>query len=356
MTHSFDVCALGLRVRVSFDSAASDAFVERARRAWVDALADGDGEADAQVAVTMADEDRALERLSVDVTLAALAARKGSLVMFHAAGVAAPDGRVVTFVGPSGRGKTTLTRVLAREYGYVSDETISIAEDLRVFPHRKPLSLVRPGMPKEQVPASSLGLRELPAAPLRLAGLVVLDRVDHDIEPTVERVALVEVIDELVAQLSYLPELDRPLQRLAALAASVGGVLRLTYSEAATVPPLVQRIFDGEISESADVASRPVLPGEIALDSAIVASDVVDAIEDGESTIVLSDRTVCVLSGIAPQIWRAAVSGCSRADVVDAVVDRYGAPAEGDADELVAAAIEHLAVSGLIRRTSGAKL
>ncbi|MFT4050812.1 MAG: hypothetical protein QM677_01030 [Microbacterium sp.] len=348
MVHSFDVRALGVRVRVGFDAEASSSLVERARRVWIDALACEAGDPAAQVCVSpLQDEEHLLERLSMSVTLAALDARRGTSLMFHAAGVAAADGRVIAFVGPSGRGKTTLTRVLAREWGYVSDETISIGDDLRVFPYRKPLSIVRPGAPKEQVPASSLGLRELPSAPLRLAGLVLLDRVDGLATPNLTRVPLVEAIDDLVAQMSYLPELHRPLQRLAALAADVGGVLRLSYSEASTLPPLIESVLDGDV---APLPTRfvPAVPSPISSTS-VVAPSVVDAIDVGDAVIVLSGRTVRVLGGIAPEIWHFLVEGGPREQIVAAVVDCYGPPVEGDAEGLVDAAIDDLVASELIR-------
>ena len=348
MTHSFDVSALGLRIRVLFDSAASGQLLQRATDAWSDALLPSFGEPDAEVSVpSEGDEESLLERLSVDVTLAALHRRRGSMLMFHAAGIAAPDGRVVAFVGPSGRGKTTITRVLAQRYGYVSDETVAVDEERGVFPYRKPLSLVRDGQPKRQVAASSIGLQALPESELRLVALVVLDRVDRQVEPRVERVRLVDVLDEIVAQMSYLPELDRPLQRVADLAQSLGGLMRLTYTEASSVLPVVEEVLDGRIPRSDEAVVRPSLPVRES-ESAIGIGEVDDAIDDGEAVLVLADRTVRVLGGIAPEIWRGVVAGLSREEIGDAVVGRDGEPPDGDIGELVDAAIDDLIAAGLL--------
>ena len=348
MTHLFDVSALGLRTRISFESGTSEAFENRVRRAWEDALLPEGAEPDIEISVPLpGDEEAVLERLSVDVTLAALAARRGSMLMFHAAGVAAPDGRVVAFVGPSGRGKTTLTKTLAQTYGYVSDETIAVDDDLVVHPYRKPLSLVRAGQPKDQVAGSTLGLRALPQAPLRLAALVVLDRVDGEVEPRLERVPLVEVLADVVEQMSYLPELERPLQRLAELARSLGGLLRLTYAEASTVRPLLDALLKGAI---ADARARVVLPAlpELGAPSGVSTARVKDAVDDGESVLVLADRTVRVLGGIGPEVWRGLVAGLPREQIRDAVVDRFGSPPQGSADALIDAAINDLVSSGLV--------
>ena len=119
------------------------------REAWCDALADPGMVERAQrerggipPVVRPADAERTamLSALSQRVTLAALEQRRGDLWMLHAAGLAGDDGRVVVLVGPSGRGKTTAVRTLATSFGYVSDESVAIDDEGRVWPYRKPLS------------------------------------------------------------------------------------------------------------------------------------------------------------------------------------------------------------------------
>ena len=118
-----------------------------------------------------------LSGLSQQVTLAAIEAARGRAWMLHAAGIATPDGAVVVLVGPSGRGKTTASRALGTVYGYVSDETVAIDDDGRVWPYRKPLSVIEDsGARRRQLAPSALGLQPLPDAELRVAAVVLLDR------------------------------------------------------------------------------------------------------------------------------------------------------------------------------------
>ena len=147
------------------------------RVAWADALADAAAEPVETVTPYGSERVHMLSGLSQQVTLAAIEAARGRAWMLHAAGIATPDGQVVVLVGPSGRGKTTASRALGAVYGYVSDETIAIDDDGRVWPYRKPLSVIEdPAAPKTQLPPSALGLQPLPDAELRVAAVVLLDR------------------------------------------------------------------------------------------------------------------------------------------------------------------------------------
>lgn len=183
----------------------------------------------------------AMHALSSVITVRAIDARAGEAIMLHAAGLALPDGRVVTFVAPSGTGKTTLSRALGRHYGYVSDETVFVGFDGAVTPYPKPLSVIVEGVRgKEQVSPDADSLLPPPSVPLRLAGIVLLTRVpDAGPEPVVERVPLLEGIVELAAQISYLPRVPSPLQSLARVIEGAGGLQRVTYSEAESLARLV---------------------------------------------------------------------------------------------------------------------
>lgn len=76
-------------------------------------------------------------------TVASLEARAGELLMFHAAGLSASDGRVVALVGPSGTGKSTAARTLCRDdFGYVTDETVAVDDAQRVLPFPKPIAVI----------------------------------------------------------------------------------------------------------------------------------------------------------------------------------------------------------------------
>jgi len=346
MTPSLTVDALGQRVRIEFDAEVTAAQREEVARSWAGALSTEQRHADLTVLFHLGGGfEQAMERLTVQVTLTALDARQGEAFLFHAAGVADDQGRVAAFVGPSGRGKTTLSRALGRSHGYVSDETIAADPDLLVHPYRKPLSLVRPGSPKKQLSVPDAGLRDLPSGPLRLAALVLMDRVDHLETPEVAHVDLIDALPELVEQMSYLRSLSSPLQSLARLCDALGGVRRVRYAEAETVAPLLPEILDGAAQNSpwsAPVAASPDAPFDV------TAAD--DALITGDTVAVLAGDTLQILGGVAPVIWHAAARGADFDEITATVVQEFGEPGDSDARSLVSAAIDQLVTAGVLRR------
>lgn len=187
-----------------------------------------------------------MHALASAITVRAIDERAGEVIMLHAAGVALPDGRVVAFVAPSGTGKTTLSRTVGKMYGYVSDETVVISLDGSVTAYPKPLSVITGARPhKEQFGPDAEGLLAAPLE-LRLARVVLLNREpDHQGEPVLEPVDLLEGIAELAAQVSYLPRLAEPLRSLARSIESTGGLQRVTYAEAAELADLVPLLAAG---------------------------------------------------------------------------------------------------------------
>lgn len=345
----FVVDAFGVRVRLDFDADLATETEAGIRASWSGAAlpAADDVEPDETIAVS-AQGDAALqsETLTVSVTLAALHRRRGELALFHACGVADSDGRVAAFVGPSGRGKTTLSRALGAHFGYVSDETIAVAhDDLAVQPYRKPLSVVRQGMPKEQISPEAAGLYPVPDAPLRLGALVLLTRDANHPAPTIDALAFPEAITELAPQMSYLVELPTPLQTMASLCDRIGGVVRLTYPDASTVPPLVPALLDHErVHGEWEPAVVETEHSDFDL------TEIADAIRCGDRVVVLVRRWVHVLDGIAPVIWDGLRVGRSTDDIVDDVIARFGRPDDGDPRELVEIAIEQLVQSEILTR------
>jgi hypothetical protein len=186
-----------------------------------------------------------LQLVTQRVTVAAIDARAGECLMFHAACLADPGtGHAAAFVAAGGTGKTTLVRTLGPRRWYVTDETTAVLDDGTVVPYPKPLSLRRaPDSPaKDEVAPPDLGLTA-PEGPVTLGGLALLDRKDgHRGAPRVELLGTLEALVALVPQASHLPELSRPLQRLAALAESLGGVHRVTYREAADLAAVVDEL------------------------------------------------------------------------------------------------------------------
>ncbi|MDR6867261.1 energy-coupling factor transporter ATP-binding protein EcfA2 [Microbacterium resistens] len=337
-----DVVALGAVVRIALPDDAPEALVESIRTVWRGAIVEG-RTPDRTIDLIPGDEDQVLETLSMRVTLEALDHRRGGLIMFHAAGVADERGRVAAFVGPSGRGKTTLSRALSQEYGYVSDETIGVDVDLRIHPYRKPLSVVRPALPKKQISPEDAGMKGLPSAALRLSALALLERDPGLDAVRVEHVPFLDAVPDLVPQLSYLADLERPLQELAELCDAVGGVVRLSYPDASTVAATVPALLDSSPQDRAWQPAPPAVDG-----GPFDTSPSRDAILVDERLALLADGRVQVLDGIAPVIWLSARAGLDLDGIVAAVVEAFGAPDGADARELVGAAADELVAAGVL--------
>ena len=363
MNRTFGVCAFG--VNVSVDTGAVEvASSVAARDAWRDALVERPETAPDFRVELLADVPfvHAMSILSTDVTLTALEAGRGTLWMLHAAAVALDDGRTISFVGPSGRGKTTASCVLGIHFGYVSDETTAITPDGAVLPYRKPLSIIEAAGPaKVQRPPSELGLKSLPDAPLRLARIVLLDRQpDGPIEPVVEEVPLGDALAALVEQTSYLADLPRPLATIAAHVAATGGVARVRYREADTLPPVIDLLADVPVATPVKPPAEAPFPevevtsprdGELRVRRVAPIDQL--PLEDGRVALLHSSdgpggATLRILDGIGPAIW-AHADGASFAEITHAVVRKFGHPETGDVDAHVRSAIETLCEEGVLQ-------
>jgi hypothetical protein len=186
-----------------------------------------------------------MHNLSPSITGRAIEHLAGQLLMFHACALADPaTGATAVFVGPSGMGKTTLSRQLGRSLGYVTDETAAVEADGSVRHFAKPLSVLGPaGYLKAQVSPDELELVRAPATP-RLSAIVLLDR--RPSAPALPEVSPVEQLEAMAAladQAPYLEVLDRPLQRLAALLEAVGGAQRLSYRDGADPLAVVRTLL-----------------------------------------------------------------------------------------------------------------
>lgn len=365
MTQSLLIDALGAVVAIDLRGL-NDIEAAAVRAAWRDALAP----ADATAVTTVTPEQGptaslagALMRLSQQVTLAALEARRGELWLVHAAGLALADGRVVMLIGPSGRGKTTACRVLASEYGYVSDETIGVAPDGSVHAYRKPLSIIEQrGGPKVERAPSELGLLPLPKAPLRLAAIVLLDRRnDAPSEPLVAPVDLGDALAHIAPQSSLLAMMTHPLWTIATHADRTGGVVRVTYREAASLTSLIEPLASRTATRTAsrlswaDTETAPIghADGDLIYERAPVI-DVI-SLDESDHLALLSQGpskapTVNVLGGVSPEIWRAVGSGADLDALTAAVTAAHGEPEGLDAREAVAAVVDDLVDAGVLAK------
>lgn len=389
MPTAFDVRALTSTVRIELDDTLSSEERASIRSTWTDLIVEGtdapaitirgsvasklvEAKSAGEKSITLRSAAELAERLTSEVTLNGISGLSGQALMLHASAIALDDGRVIGFVGPSGRGKTTASQALGRSHGYVTDETLAIRPDGSVVPYPKPLSIGMHPEPKQAEPASSLGLHPTLADDLRLAAIVLLDRRPDVARPYVETVGLIDALRDLVPQTSYLASLDRPLRTLAELVESTGGVRRVVYSEADTLPGLVDDILAAEQSEQphlSDVSAvyrrdcdcfaqllpgAPILTpdpeGVIVRPGSYQRSNQTDALMVDDQLVVLLKYDVFVLEGIGPIVWLAA-DLLLEDELREVVLRQLPEPPESvDPVEAVSAALAQLVSAGLLYR------
>jgi hypothetical protein len=293
------------------------------------------------------------ENLTSRLTVEAILANAGALTMLHACGVADPaTGAVVALVAKSGTGKTTAASVLARTYGYVTDETVAIRSDGSVVPYPKPLSVKQgPGTPKRQVGPGELGLQPAPAQPF-IQSIVLLHRVQNDCPtaPVLERVPLADAVLSLIPDSSSQGDIQEPLQSLCRLIDSVGGVWQVTYSEAADLPAALDPLFRTELhkehgAEPAWEAAGDTQPGLIP-DGYLRRAAAKDAVAIGDDLLVMLDNQIVRLRGIGPAIWETSASSLRPDQLAEAVGEVHGTP-EGYRDAVATATQQLIAASVL---------
>jgi hypothetical protein len=314
--------------------------------------------------------DELADRIASAVTLVGIGDLSGEALMLHAAAVSLDDGRVVGFIGPSGRGKTTAARALGESFGYVTDETLAVRVDGSVVPYPKPLSIGERPSYKRPTSASSLGLGLAPADGLHLAALVLLDRQPDVRQPRVESISLTEALPDLVPQTSYFSQIERPLRALVQLVQSTGGVRRVVYSDASTLPALIDEIIATTYDDDSvvtDVASDSLRDCDCyggLLPDASVATDSpaevipgtyrraqhTDALLIDDQLLVLRPHEVTVLEGVGPVVWLAA-NDSTDDDLHQAAMRELPEPPEGvDPSHVIAAAIQQLVDAQLLAR------
>ena len=192
----------------------------------------------------------ALTSLTQAVTRAAIEEQSGRLLMFHAGALAdLRTGAAVIYVAPGGTGKTTLSSTLGRGRGYITDETVAVTRGGEIVPYPKPLSTRLTSGGKGEVAPGSLGLGPVATAPW-VAGLLSLRRDPlHAGDPHVRSVGLLDAIAMLSPEISALARLDKPLQTCRDIIELGGGLLQVTYREAAQLEELVREILTRERDE-----------------------------------------------------------------------------------------------------------
>lgn len=273
------------------------------------------------------------ENLVSWATLKAIESGRGELFMFHAAALSSPNsGATIVLTAESGTGKTTATLNLAKTLGYVTDETATFGADRKLYPYAKPLSLLPTSKqrPKTQYSPEDLNLLQPDIEPY-VAAIAILDRdrTGETISPTFEPLPLAHALNQIIPQISSLPHLDRGLVQLCQQIDSLGGVIRLHYSEASELIHVVTELLASQRPHQIGVWS--------ALDIGITGTEaqgagyyrrvqVKDAILLGEEAAILMNEEYFVLSGIGPSIWKSLASWKSSSQLLDEIVAEHGRP------------------------------
>ncbi|AXK45408.1 PqqD family peptide modification chaperone [Brachybacterium saurashtrense] len=346
----------------------------RLRDAWSRCLSPGPPAAGAVLcdlrAVTAPTEEadsgaRLGDLVTTAVTTRTMESALGTLLLLHAAGLAAEDGRVMALCAPPGTGKTTATLVLARRFGYVTDETVAVVPGTgQVLPYPKPLQIIDREVAARKVARGpeELGLRAPSASTaLHLGPVIVLDRsLDPagDAAPTVTPLPLAEALPRIVAQTSSLHLLPRPLQTLCALMDAHGGPWLLHYAEAETLPEVLDAWLAGRESRSAGPESwesavvEETSPSPPCGDGAVVRrAPVADAVAIPGGVAVLRGGDFFLLQGVGATLWERLTRPRTLDELTEALVAAHGT-VEG-ADGIVAELVEQLRDRGLLSIADG---
>ena len=232
---------------------------------------------------------------SRSLTMASIKRRAGGALMFHAAGLTAPDGSLIP-------------------------------------PDADPLAKLETG-------PDDLGL--LPAHPdPRLGAVVMLERDASCPEPVLEPVALIDALVGITPQTSSLLLLDRPLQRLAEAVCRGGGPWRLRYPEisqcVALITGLVDDLTHGRGPDPIQWRAarggpevRERHPNQV--DARYQRGPCLDAVESEGSVLIASSAAIMRLDGLGAALWLACAAPRTQADLVAVAERELGAHPEAPA-------------------------
>ncbi|PYI37342.1 hypothetical protein CVS30_16145 [Arthrobacter psychrolactophilus] len=330
----------------------SDGEAAQFRQAWSRCLIEPAQTSVGVVTRPAGDFERANEYLTSTITLGAIEYLAGQFMMFHACGLSDPlTGATVAFIAPSGTGKTTVARTLGTDWGYVSDETITVHSDLSIISYPKPLSVKQPDpkSPKLQEGPDSFSLGATPPAPV-LSKITLLNRRSESTPVSLEPVPLAAAVLELTPQLSALAKMDRGLVQLCTMIQDCGGVQKIIYSEAATIAGILPDLVKGnERTEASEwfpleltVDEKDAITGQ-----GLRRTEIQDGVEIDGAVFLLVNSKVLELGPLGALVWKLAESWISKETLLEQVVVEIGDhPA---AAELLDVAIEELLSSGVLQ-------
>lgn len=374
--HVVAVTALGAEVHVEVAGTHADTFASDLLSTWSRCDARRVDQAQGRSVRVLVDDDPAAidaaaargaiagpsaavvgDQVALAVTLQAIEANEGDLLMLRAAAVADPEtGRCVVLVGPAGSGRSTAARTLARHFGYVTDDTVAFTTTLDLLPYSKPL--VAGDDPAQGMRSpDDLGLRRAPEA-LRPAAVLLLERhAEGFVPPVLTELPTAEAVAHLSGNASYLRALDKPLHRLAALVEEVGAVHRVDYREADDLVAVTQQLLNHPAPRDTEPEpDEPTVdellgpdPGEGG--DRVRRSDFVDFhVSDGVGCVMLGESVVA-LSFLATRILTLLGEGSATHDrLAEALLVEFGEPESGDAESLVQTHVDDLVEVGVLTR------
>lgn len=343
---------------------------EEADAARVEVVLDEDaavlGEARARGAVSGATEIDVMDELTTRLVREGLEALVGDRLLLHACALADPTtGATVVLVAPSGTGKTTASRTLARTFGYVTDETAVIERDGSITPFPKPLSLLVDGRrPKRQVSPTELDMLPSPAAPW-LAKVALLARSQDAVGVSVEPVPVAEGLAQLAEQTSSLHLLADPLASVVALLEARGGLERLVYAECEELVPVVRGWLKDADRDAIGAAPQPGealfqpwaatdVPAGDADEARLRRTPVLDEYASDEALVVLVEGQVLSLSPVAGLVLdivgEHGAEGVTVPALETSMEAAIGVPDEGSVAEALSPIVDDLVGRGLLSR------
>lgn len=338
------VRALGVAVAITAGDAEAAA---RLRHQWARALTDEATELTVDAgSLTDLEPDEHDYAVTIRVTMQALEATAGARLNIHAGAVADADGRALAVIGASGTGKTTAVRALAQRLGYLSDETVSLTDDLAIHPHPKPLSVISdptsPGR-KQSVSPDDAGLQH-PPDHATLHRVVLLRRGDDTsgLVPVSTPAALVEI----VPQTSSLVLLDAPLLTLSRAIDRCGGAFALHYAEIDDhLDELIQLLSD-EVDEPDPAVHHPPVELSHPSPGQWSRSTWLDAVQYDDELVVMVGDTAVLLAGLGTTVWLRLARPATTAELIAEAEAVHGP--HPDATNLVEAALAELVQQGLL--------
>lgn len=326
---------------------ASDAeAAARLRHQWARALTDETTELTVDAgSLTDLEPDEHDYAVTIRVTMKALEATAGARLNIHAGAVADADGRALAVIGASGTGKTTAVRALAQRLGYLSDETVSLTDDLAIHPHPKPLSVISdptsPGR-KQSISPDDAGLQTPPDhATMRR---VVLLRRGHDpsgLVPVSTPAALVEI----VPQTSSLVLLGSPLLTLSRAIDRCGGAFALHYEEIDDHIEELVHLLRNDVDEPPPALHHPSAVLPTPSPGHWSRSPWLDAVQYDDELVVMIGDTAVLLAGLGTTAWLKLARPATTAELVAEAEAVHGP--HPDATKLIEAAMADLEEQGL---------